>query len=275
MSDPFAHCEHLLRAADKDRFLATLFAPAQRRGALFALYAFNAEVARIRDAIRDPMAGEVRLQWWRDAIERPGAGEARGNPVAAALLDTIVRFRLPLGSIIGLLEARAFDLYNDPMPTLAALEGYAHNTASTLIDLAARILDGDHGDIASAIRDAGMAYAITGLLRAFPLHASRGQLYVPLEMLERHGARPDDVFAGRLTVELSAALVDMRRLARTHFDSLRASDLPPGIAAAFLPVVLVPIYLAKLERSQSDPFRLIEVPQWRRQWALWREARRL
>jgi phytoene synthase len=271
--DPFAYCEQLGRDADKDRFLASLFAPAQRRGALFALYAFNAEIARIRDAIHEPMAGEVRLQWWRDAVERPGAGEARGNPVAAALLDTIVRFRLPVGSIVGLLEARAFDLYNDPMPTLAALEGYAHDTASTLIGLAARILDGDHAAMATALRDAGMAYAITGLLRAFPLHASRGQLYVPLDVLERHGAKPEDIFAGRTTPELSAALAEMHRLARTHFDACRATDVPPGIAVALLPVALVPIYLAQLDRSQ--PFRPVEVPQWRRQWALWRAARRL
>jgi phytoene synthase len=76
MLDPFAHCEHIVRAADKDRFLATLFAPANRRGALFALYAFNVEVARVREVAREPMAGEIRLQWWRDALERPGSGEA-------------------------------------------------------------------------------------------------------------------------------------------------------------------------------------------------------
>src|SRR5262249_48191842 len=99
MHDPFAYCEQLVREADKDRFLATLFAPANRRGPLFALYAFNSEVARVRDAIDNPMAGEIRLQWWRDALERPGAGEARANPIAAAMLDTVVRFRLPLAAI--------------------------------------------------------------------------------------------------------------------------------------------------------------------------------
>jgi phytoene synthase len=67
----------------------------------------------------------------------------------------------------------------------------------------------------------------------------------------------------------------MRRLGRTHFDAHRATDVPPGIAAALLPVALVPVYLAKLDRSQNDPFQPVEVPQWRRQWALWREARRL
>src|SRR5262245_10524339 len=140
--DPFAHCAEIVRGADKDRFLATLFAPANRRGALFALHAFNAEVARTREMIREPMAGEIRLQWWRDALEHPGSGEARGHPVASALLDTVIRYRLPAERLIALVEARAFDLYNDPMPDLAALEAYVERTSSTLIDLAVRILDG-------------------------------------------------------------------------------------------------------------------------------------
>src|SRR5215510_9660168 len=157
MPDPFAHCHQIVRDADKDRFLATLFAPANRRGPLFAIYAFNVEVARVRDAIREPMAREIRLQWWRDALERPGSGEAKANPVAAALLDTIVRFRLPIEKLVGLVEARAFDLYNDPMPTLVALEAYADRTSSALIDLAARILGGDRADVADAACDAGRA----------------------------------------------------------------------------------------------------------------------
>jgi len=62
MPDNFVHCEQLVRAGDKDRFLATLFAPAKYRRALFALYAFNLEVARVRELAREPLPGELRLQ---------------------------------------------------------------------------------------------------------------------------------------------------------------------------------------------------------------------
>src|SRR5215470_2908218 len=223
MPDPFAHCHQIVRDTDKDRFLATLYAPANRRGPLFALYAFNAEVARVRDAIRQPMAGEIRLQWWRDALERPGSGEVRGNPVAAALLDSIIRFRLPVHSLLDLIEARSFDLYDDPMPTLAALEGYAEKTSSALIDVATRILDRPPADLAP-IREAGVAYAITGLLRAFPYHAARGQLFVPLDLLERHGARAEDIFAGRATPAIVAALAELRQVAQQHFAAFRQAE---------------------------------------------------
>src|ERR671925_604319 len=102
--DAFAHCENLVREADKDRFLANLFAPAERRRDLFALYAFNAEVAGVRRKVREPFAGEVRLQYWHDLIA--GTGEAGANPVAVALLETVKRHVLPGRPLLDLLEAR-------------------------------------------------------------------------------------------------------------------------------------------------------------------------
>src|SRR5260370_24933526 len=91
--DAFAHCENLVREADKDRFLAALFAPADRRRDLLALYAFNAEVAGVQGKIREPLAGEGRLRYWHHLIAH--AGEPGANPVAFALLATLKRHALP------------------------------------------------------------------------------------------------------------------------------------------------------------------------------------
>ena len=104
MQDAFAHCGALLRAADKDRFLTTLFAPAEHRDALFALYAFNVEIARVREVVREPVAGEIRLQWWRDVFDGPGRGEVAAHPVAAALLASMARYRLPREPFKALIE---------------------------------------------------------------------------------------------------------------------------------------------------------------------------
>jgi len=109
MQDAFAHCEALVRAFDKDRFLSALFAPAEHRGALHALYAFNVEAARVRELAREPLAGEVRLQWWREALSGARPAEARGHPVAAALVEVIARYRLPLALFDELLAARRLD----------------------------------------------------------------------------------------------------------------------------------------------------------------------
>src|SRR5882724_10428465 len=142
MKDPFRHCEELVRERDKDRYLATLFASAGKRGALFALYAFSVEIASIRDRAREPMPGEIRLQWWRDVLNGERAGEASANPVAAALIETVARFALPAPRLIDLIEAHAFDLYDDPVPNLDVLDGYLRRTSATVFDLAALICGG-------------------------------------------------------------------------------------------------------------------------------------
>ena len=94
MQDAFAYCAELVRTADRDRFLSSLFAPGELRGALHALYAFNVEIARVRDVAREPLPGEIRLQWWRDVVGGERGEEAAANPVASALLAVIARHEL-------------------------------------------------------------------------------------------------------------------------------------------------------------------------------------
>jgi phytoene synthase len=276
MQDAFTHCEQLVRAGDKDRFLATLFAPEKYRRALLALYAFNFEVARAREISREPLPGEVRLQWWADVLSGAGQGDVAANPVAVALREVVVRYRLPPQMLADMIEARRFDLYDEPMPSLAALELYATRTSSAVIDLAARILsDGRTPAIGELARHAGIAYAITGLLRAFPIHAARRQLYVPLDVMQRHRAQTEDVFAAKPTLELRAALAELRLHARGHLAAARAllDAMPAAVAPSVLPVALVRPMLAHMERRRYRPFRIFEIAQWRRQWILWRAAR--
>jgi phytoene synthase len=276
MPDAYAHCENLVRAGDKDRYLASLFAPADRRPALYALYAFNLEIARVRELAREPMAGEIRLQWWRETLAGTRAGEAAANPVAAALMETMAHFGLSAEILANLIEARAFDLYDDPMPTLDAFAAYGRRTASGLIELCARVLDAGHADVGELAGPAGLAYATTGLLRTFALHASRGQLYLPADLLDRHGAQASDIMAGRPTPALRAALAELRAFARQNLAAFaaRGAALPAAIVPAILPVALVRLYLDRMERRDYDPFTTpVEVAQWRRQWTLWRAAR--
>jgi 15-cis-phytoene synthase len=274
----YNHCEAQVREADHDRWLATLFAPFEARPALFALYAFSLEIARLREIVSEALPGEVRLQWWRDVLAGEARGDAANHPVAAALLDTIVRHRLPREPFTALVEARVFDLYDDPMPTLNDLEGYAAETSSALIRLACLILaDGAEPGAADAAGHAGVAYAFTGLMRAFPWHAAHGQLYLPLELLARYGATRDDVVMGRGGPGVKSALTDLRCVARQHLTATRAlrGTITPKIAPAFLPVALVEGYLRQMERRDYQPLKtVVTLPQWRLQWSLWRAARK-
>jgi phytoene synthase len=278
LTQAYAHCQAVVRADDPDRFFAALFAPADKRPHLMALYAFNREVARVREMVSAPMPGEIRLQWWRDVLQGDARGDVAANPAAAALEDTIVRFALPRAALTGLVDARVFDLYDDPMPSSGDLEGYCGETSSALVRLVTLILaDGTDPGGAEAAGHAGVAYAIVGLLRAFPWHARRGQVYIPHDVLARHGVSRDDIVTGRGGPGLAAALADMRALARRHHDRAQAlrGTITPALAPAFLAVALVPAYLAAMERGDYDPLRtVVDVPQWRRLWILWRARRR-
>jgi phytoene synthase len=271
----YAHCEALTREHDRDHWLAALFAPAGARLHLFALYAFSYEIGRLPEIVREPTAGEIRLQWWREAIGGGRREEALGSPVAAALGDTIEKYRLPLQAFDELLAARVFDLYHDPMPDLAAFETYCGETSSLIFRLAGLILGAGERGGAEAAGYAGVAYATVGLLRALPIASARGQSYLPLDVLAKHGASREDVIGRRDTPQLRAALAEMRALAGDRFDRALAAKWPEAIAAAFLPLALVPLYLKRMERADYRPFETpLEAPQWRRQWALWRAARR-
>jgi phytoene synthase len=273
-----AHCAEMVRAMDRDRHVATLFAPADRRPPLDALHAFALEIARVREQVSDPLPGEVRLQWWRDLLDGELRGEVAGHPVAAALLATIADNRLPLKPLTDLVEARVFDLYEDLFPDVAALEGYCGETASSLIQLACIILArGESAGPAEAAGHAGCAFAMTGLLRALPWTARRGQVFIPADVLATHGLERGDIVNGRDTPALRAALAEMRGHARRHLARTRAliGSVEPRFAPAFLHLVSVEPYLELMERPDYRPFAsLIDIPHWRRVWLAWRQARR-
>jgi phytoene synthase len=275
MSTNFEHCATLVRDADRDRYLSTLFAPAEQRDALFALYAFNAEIARVRELAREPMPGEIRLQWWREVLLGERASEAAAHPVAAALQATLARNGMAVERLVGLIDARTFDLYDEPMATLDELESYGRATQGTLVALAAGVLGVGQETVETLTRHAGMGYAIAGILRALALHASRRQLYVPLDVLERHAVDRDDIFAARANDALRAALAEMRGHARRHLAIARAelTTAPHEILPALLPAAAVGPTLRRMQRRGYEPFALDELPAWRRQWLIWRAAR--
>ena len=268
----YAACETLVRTEDGDRWLACLFAPSDKRRHLYALYAFSLEIARIRELVSEPLPGEIRMQWWRDALCGAGRGDVGAHPVAAALIDTVQRFGLPVQALKDLIEGRGFDLYDDPMPTLGDLEGYCGETCSSLMRLASIVLaDGRDPGGADATGHAGVAYAMTGLMRALPWHAMRGQVYLPADVLSEHGVMRDDVVSGRATEGSMAALAELRRHARRHAAAARKGipSVRPEARVALEPLALVEPYLKRMDRRDYAPFvNGVHVPLWRRQWAL-------
>src|SRR5271154_7584637 len=181
--DAAGFCAELVRAHDFARYASTLFVPSALRRALVALYAFNVEISRVHEQVSQPLPGEMRLQWWTDMLAGTDHGGVEGNPVAAELMLAIRTWRLPVERLSRLIDEHQFDLYNDPMPTMAALEGYINDTSSALLSLSARIAGWQSDEIEHLASHAGLAQGIAQGMAALPLDASRRQLFVPVQLL--------------------------------------------------------------------------------------------
>lgn len=265
----------LLRESDPDRYLSVLYAPPEKRDALVALYAFNVEIASIRDRVREPLPGEIRLQWWRDALAG-GEGAVAGNPLAEALLAAVRQYDLPLVAIDNYLEARIADLYDDPLPDRIALEGYCGETSSALIQLASLVLaPREASRHASAAGHGGCALGITGLLRLMPVHRARGQCYVPGSILDAAGISRETFIEGTDAEGAARAVAAMVALAEEHLRMFgkHAGDVPAILRPAYLPLATIPIQLAPIAARRVDPTRqMMQFSSLRRNGAILRRA---
>jgi 15-cis-phytoene synthase len=270
MQSNVTHCTTLVREADRDRYLATLFAPAAHRDALMALYAFNIEIARVRDVAREPMPGEIRLQWWREVLSGERSGEAAAHPVAAALLAALTQYGIDPKRLIALIDAHGFDLYDEPMATLDDLDAYGAGTQGTLLDAAAAILGARNETVT---RHAGIALAVTVIFNDFPRHASRRQLYIPVEVLDRHSVDREQIFAGQGGEGLRAAFAELIRHARRQLQAGQMAQPSAPMLPALLPAALIGPQLRNVERAGYQAFQPEPLSLLRRQWLLWRAAR--
>jgi phytoene synthase len=247
-----------VRAADPDRYFSALFAPAPLRPFLFALYALNAELARVAQTVREPMLGAIRLEWWRETVEGAARGNPRNHEVAKGLAALFAQTTVAQADLEALIAARDFDSSADRFEDFASLESYLDATGAAVMRLAAQILGGNPALTAQAAR----AYGLTGLLRALPFHNSRHKLYLPLDLLSALHLTPEEFFhLEKDDPRLSAAIRQVSLKARDHFLAARAAPKPGPALAAILPAALVPVYLRRLPTGR-------DVPIHRRQMAL-------
>ncbi len=269
----------LVRRHDRDRYQTALFAPRERREALFALYAFNYEVARIAEVVREPLAGRIRLQWWRDAIAEIYAGaEPRRQEVVEPLAEAIRTLGLSRARLDRLLDAREEDLSGHAPSSLAALEAYAEGTSSSLVLLAIEALGAARQPALEAGRALGIGYALAGLLAAVPFHARLGRIYLPEDLCAVNAVDlARSVSALKSSPALAMTVAGIAAQARRHLDAARAlsRDVPRAALPALLPAVLAERRLDRLERQGFDVFALPlmrpdGLQSARLAWAAWR-----
>ncbi len=255
----YNYCAELVKRNDEDRYLSTLFAPNKKRPALFALYAFSFEVSQTRERVSEPMLGEIRLQWWREAIEGLFGGAPRKHEVIEALASVMEQSPLPRMLFDSLIDAHSLDLEDDPVATVEDLLAYASACSSHVMKLAAFVLIGGEPceSLDKAAQSAGLAWALTGLIRALPVHAARGQSYIPKDIQSRHNVSIEELYVGLWNDRLEGAFREMIDLARVWLEEARfdLKQVPDVALPAFLPLSLCGSYLRGVSRPGFDPFR--------------------
>ncbi len=278
LAEAYRHCAALARTNARDQWLGALYAPAASRNALYALACFDHEIRQARSRARDPNLAAMRIAWWREAALGARAGEAAGSPVLLALNAAIEAFALPPGLIEAMADARLIEIAPPNEFPLAAFERYAADSEGARLQLASRIASGGADlDAAEAHAPAGLALALARMLAHLPYEAGGEPLLFPVDALARHGVAPADLDARRASPGMVAACADLRVLARDRLleAERRLETSPPSILPAFVPLGALRLELDRMERHGARPFDPPAEPSaFRRQWAIWRWARR-
>lgn len=243
-----------LRTADPDRYLQVLFARSNERPALLALFSLNVELARIADHANEPMAGYIRLQWWRDALAAIADGTEPGHPVGAVVAATRLVERLGMPTLLALVDARERELDATPMAGVGNVEAHARATAGALNRAVALLGEAPEATLAAA-EAVGTAYGLLGIVRAVPFVLARSQPLLPAA----GGIGPAKVDREALAPVLRA-LADRARV----LICATARRQPRALTSAFVPAILARQDLSRLEQRDFDVFdgRLIDRPPW-------------
>jgi len=240
------------RAHDPDRFLAALFAPPEKREAIFTLIAFNHELARAREAASHPMAALIRLQWWRDAVEEARQGKpARRHEVAEPLHAAITAGALDAAALEAMIDAREAEAEEAGIPTEADFVAWLRGTAGGFAYAAGLALGGSAED-AEKLRALGAAYGLAGVLRSVAAHAAQGRCLLPLDRLAKAGLNAEAVIRAPTAPALAALCAEM---AAEGLEALRSAprDVPKGLMAASLLAVLAGRDLRRVAAGKVVP----------------------
>jgi 15-cis-phytoene synthase len=278
LADAYDHCAALARDHARDQWLGALYARADVRGALCALASFDYEIRHALKRARDPNLAAIRLAWWREVVSGERQAEAAGNPVALALRAAIDAYALPPAWLEAMLDARLQEIAPQDDFNHVAFRAFADESEGARLRLASRIAAGGQElDPAGAHAPAGMALALTRLLRELSYRAGSAPTLFPTDVADRQGVSAADFDARRASPGVVDACAELRSLARDELAEAerRLKSSSPAILAAFIPLAPLRLDLDRLDRNAACPFDDAgEVSPMRRQWAIWRWARR-
>ena len=251
-----AHCADLVRDQDHDRYLTVLYAPESVRSALFALYALNVELARVREQVSQPMLGDIRLTWWREGLDTAYGGVARPHPVLEAICAHVVTAGVPRALLEQCIEARLTDVYGEQPSSLTELRAYADLSGGALAEAALWACLGHAPDakLTEAVRCVGQAWTLVGILRAIGFHAAMQRVMLPADELVNAGIAPESLYQGEIGPEIIDVVRRVHEAAAQTLDAARPvlRRAPARSRAAWLLAPLAQDYLNRIRAKGFD-----------------------
>jgi len=198
-SSEFDYCAAIVKRSDYENYLCTLLLPTEFRRSVFAVRAFNCELATVREAVSNATVGLLRLKFWADALDKIMQGNPPAHPVAAELSLVATKHKLSKMWLKQLIESREWSLHDHPFRSLPELEEYCSKTTTSMLYLTLEILDVRTVDADHIASHVGKAVGIVNSLRSIPYNARRNQVLLPIDLLLLHGVPEEDIIRKKST----------------------------------------------------------------------------
>jgi phytoene synthase len=226
--------------------------PAERRHAMYAVYAFCREVDDIVDEPGETADKRRRLAEWRTDIAALYAGGAARLPLAAALALPIRQFDLPAEDLLAVVDGCEMDTGAGVVrPDMPTLELYCDRVACAVGRLSVRIF-GDFTPISLDVANhQGRALQLTNILRDVREDAKIGRLYLPDELLSAHGIEGRDPLAVANHPAIALVCRDLGEIARYHYREASAAMARCSHRAMRPAAVMMAMYRQIFDRLEA------------------------
>lgn len=245
MSEKLSYCAEIVKEQDPDRFLLTMIMPEEYHQDLLALFAFYHEIAKTREVVTETMLGQIRLKWWQEAIkEYYDSGMILEHEVLQDLARVIEKRDLSYEYFETLIYAREFDLEDVQPGNLEGLVNYCDFTLSPLLKLVMQVMGDDpEGEQVQAV---AVNYAITGLMRAVPFHATQRRCFLPEDLLQKYGQSINALYEIKPNDKMPLLIKDVL--------SVYEDKLKPQNKFLKASHILSQVYYRQIKRAQYDVF---------------------
>ena len=262
----------LVKKADPDRYICTLFADREVQEFLFGIYALYNELAAIPFRTQEANLGEIRLQWWRETLLASKLEVNLSNdPIMQGIYKLNGQPKFNRELMLSIIDERENDLSKRQPKTIEELEKYIKNTSGAITVIALDLMDVTDGHIRQACQDIALAYGLIGVLRSARFLLNYDRILVPKSLLDRYEVSNEIFKNGKQNQSLRLIGAAITGIGESLL--LKARKSQQNIERRSMPCLLLAsltgLYIKQLKRLNYDVFdlRLSQPTNWRA-WVL-------